>query len=233
MDNITPVPELEIYLIRHAQSKANAGFSQSEEVNFSDRADPVLTERGLLQAKNLGEYLSDIDFSCIYSSGLKRAVMTAAAVREHQNENKKHLLFPLLTENGTGDDYKGASWDELKLISSGISLIDDLSPDTPILYYNDYKDEPSHFLRAKKVIDYLRSKHFNGEKICVVSHAAFITYIVFHLMGHEKTPAFDISFSNTGITKIEFYKPGTNKYGDVIFEYINDTSHLPSDMRTK
>lgn len=233
MSNPTPVLEFEIYLIRHGQSKANAGFSEPEKMKFSDRADPVLTEKGKVQAETLGEYLSDIDFDCVYSSGLKRAVQTASAVIRHQNEKKPHLIFPLLTENGTGDDYAGASWQELYAINPDISLIPELAHDAPILHYNDYKNEPSHFLRAKEVIDYLRSHHGDGEKICVVSHAAFVTFIVFYLMGHEKTPEFDISFANTGITKIEFYRHGTNRYGDVIFEYINDTSHLPSDMRSK
>ena len=31
---------------------------------------------------------------------------------------------------------------------------------------------------------------------------------------------------NTGVTKVTIYKKGTNKYGDIVFEFINDTSHL-------
>ena len=42
----------------------------------------------------------------------------------------------------------------------------------------------------------------------------------------EKSPCFDIDFDNTGITKVTFYKQGTNKYGDTVFAFINDTAHL-------
>ena len=36
---------------------------------------------------------------------------------------------------------------------------------------------------------------------------------------------FDIDFHNTGITKVVFYQKGTNKYGDIVFEKIDDTAH--------
>ena len=52
-------------------------------------------------------------------------------------------------------------------------------------------------------------------------------------MGLKEVPSFDINFSNTGVTRIIFYKPGTNKYGDIIFDYINSTSHLSGLPETK
>ena len=36
----------------------------------------------------------------------------------------------------------------------------------------------------------------------------------------------DLDFKNTGVTKVTIYKKDTNKYGDIVFEFINDTSHL-------
>ncbi|MBQ8015351.1 MAG: hypothetical protein IJ264_04090, partial [Clostridia bacterium] len=58
------------------------------------------------------------------------------------------------------------------------------------------------------------------------NHAAFMTFLVFSIMGFKKSPIFDIDFHNTNITKVTFYKEGTNKYGDIVFEYINNTVHL-------
>ena len=80
--------------------------------------------------------------------------------------------------------------------------------------------------RAKFVIDYLRSRYRNGEKVVLVSHAAFITNLVFVIMGLDKqAPAFDIDYCNTGITRVTYYKPGTYKWGDTVFRYINSTAH--------
>lgn len=233
MENKKPVLELEIYLIRHAQSNGNAGIKVREVPTIQDMADPRLTELGITQAKHLGAYLSDIDFDAVYSSALLRAERTATEVINRQKTRKALRLLPLLTENGMTEEYKGASWEEIHEINPDAALAPDLKDDTPLMCYSDKNDDKALFERAKKTIEYLRSHHENGEKICVVSHAAFITHIIFYLMNLKEIPLFDINFTNTGVTRILFYKPGTNQYGDIIFDYINDTSHLPKNMDTK
>ncbi|MBR3597406.1 MAG: histidine phosphatase family protein [Clostridia bacterium] len=233
MENKQPVLELEIYLIRHAQSNGNAGIKIHEVPTIQDMADPLLTQLGISQAKALGDCLSDIDFDYVYSSALMRAERTATEVINKQKNRQKLRILPFLTENGMGEDYAGATWEELHEINPDASLAPDLPEDTAILCYSDKDDDKALFERAKSTIDYLRSHHADGEKLCVVSHAAFITHIIFYLMGLKEIPVFDINFSNTGITRILFYEPGTNQYGDIIFDYINSTSHLPKDMNSK
>lgn len=232
METEKNILELEIYLIRHAQSNGNAGIAVHEIPTIQDLADPCLTQLGISQAKALGEYLSDIDFDNVYSSGLFRAVHTATEVIKAQNNPQKLRILPFLTEIGMGRDYCGASTEELLQLNPEAHLAPDLPEDTEILCYSEHDDNNAHRERAEKTINYLRAHHKN-EKICVVSHAAFITHVIFYLMGLKELPSFDINFSNTGITKILFYKEGTNKYGDVIFDYINSTSHLPKNADTK
>ena len=112
-------------------------------------------------------------------------------------------------------------------IPNSAVLADGVDPMHPLVCCNSHDDEAGLFERAEKVIEYLREKYKNGEKVVAVSHAAFITFIVFLIMGFKNNmPKFDISFYNTGITRIIFYKEGTNPYGDIVFEYINDTTHL-------
>lgn len=233
MENKAPVPFLEIYLIRHAQSNGNAGIKVREEPTIKDMADPLLTQTGITQAGLLGEHLGNIQFDYVYSSALRRAVRTATEVIKRQEKPQKLRILPLLTENGMSDDYKIDSLDEIRTINPTAELSPHINEASPLLCYSDNKNEPELFARAKETVGYLKKYHGNGEKICVVSHAAFITYIVFHLMEFNKTPVFDIDFTNTGVTKIQFYKPGENKYGDTIFSYINGTSHLPENLNTK
>ncbi len=233
METEKNVLELEIYLIRHAQSNGNAGIRVREIPTVQDMADPLLTPLGISQAQRLGEYLSDISFDAFYSSALLRAERTATEVINKQKDKKPLRLLPLLTENGMSEEYKGASWEEIREINPYALLAPDLPEDTPLMCYSSKNDDISHFERAKATIEYLRSHHKNAEKICVVSHAAFITHIIFYLMGLKEVPAFDINFSNTGITRILFYKEGTNQYGDIIFDYINATAHLENNMETK
>lgn len=233
MEQEKNVVELEIYLIRHGQSNTNAGINVHETPTVQDMADPYLTELGVSQAKALGQYLADTDFDYVYSSALFRAQRTATEVIKAQKSPQKLRILPLLTENGMGRDYPGATWEELHAINPDSHLAPDLPEDTEILFYSEHDDDADHYVRAEKTIEYLRAHHGNKEKICVVSHAAFITHIVFYLMGLKEVPAFDINFSNTGVTKIIFYKPGTNKYGDIIFDYINSTAHLAGLPETR
>lgn len=233
MEQEKNVVELEIYLIRHGQSNTNAGINVHETPTIQDMADPYLTEIGISQARALGEHLSCVDFDYVYSSGLFRAERTATEVIKEQKNPQKLRILPLLTENGMGRDYAGATWKELHEINPDAHLAPDLPEDTEILFYSDHDDNASHYVRAEKVIEYFRAHHSGKEKICVVSHAAFITHIVFYLMGLKEVPSFDINFSNTGVTKIIFYKKGTNKYGDIIFDYINSTAHLKDLPETK
>lgn len=226
MEKTVPVLELEIYLIRHAQSEGNVKRTNTENLTVADHADPKLTSLGIEQAKLLGSYLSDIPFDAVYSSALLRAVRTATELINKQNTRQLLRLLPLLTENGMDENYNGADWEDIHAINPDAALAPELLPDTPLMCYSDSADDEALFERAKQTIDYLRTHHKNGEKIAVVSHAAFITTVIFYLFGMTKSPAFDINFENTGITRILFYKPGTNKYGDLVFDYINDTAHL-------
>lgn len=233
MEKSTPVLELEIYLIRHGQSNANAGIKVREVPTVQDLADPVLSEHGIYQAGLLGDHLSDIQFDAVYSSALLRAERTATEIINRQKIRQPLRLLPLLTENGMGEEYKGAPMEEILSINPDAVLAPDLPENTPLMCYSDKNDNEAHFERAKKTVEYLREHHKPGEKLCVVSHAAFITHIIFYLMNLRELPLFDINFTNTGVTRILFYKPGTNPYGDIIFDYINDTSHLPKNADTK
>ena len=70
MEKVSPVTELEIYLIRHAQSNGNAGVRVREIPTIQDMADPLLTPLGISQAQLLGSYLSETEFDAFYSSAL-------------------------------------------------------------------------------------------------------------------------------------------------------------------
>lgn len=225
MENTKPVVELELYLVRHGQSMGNAGYGR-EELTLKERNDPLLTEKGLSQADLAGRYLSNIDFDFIYSSGLIRAISTADGILRHQKISKSVNILPMLSEVGIAPEYDGITVDEMKEFCKTVVLADGINETDPRVYHSTFENESEMFDRAKTVIEYLRLRYNNGEKIAAVAHAAFLTILIFHIMGFEEAPVFDISIQNTGITKVIFYKPGTNPYGDISFEYINDTSHL-------
>lgn len=225
MENTKPIVELELYIIRHGQSHGNAGYGR-DNLTIKEANDPYLTEKGIAQAQAAGKRLADVEFDAFYSSALLRAVQTATEIMKKQSAEKTLNVHPLLTEVGVNPEYSGASMDEICEICPTAVLAPDVSEADPFVYHSNFENESEMFERAKKIIAHLRERYKNGEKVAVVSHAAFMTFIVFWIMGFkDAVPAFDISFNNTGITKVVFYKEGTNKYGDIVFEYINDTTH--------
>ena len=227
MENTKPVVELELYIIRHGESMGNIGYNGRTDLTLREGTDPLLTEKGINQAIAAGNYLSHIGFDAVYSSALMRAVRTAGEIIIKQPSEKSLFIHPVFSEMGIPEEYHAVSMKELRELCPTAEIADGVDSGSRLMESTSGSDEKGLFERAERAIKYLRSKYKNGEKVAVVSHAAFITYMVFHIMSYtDKVPAFDIDFNNTGITKVIFYKQGTNKYGDTVFEYINSTSHL-------
>lgn len=72
---------MNIYIARHGETKWNVegrmqGFKNSD-----------LTQRGISDARSLGESLKNIDFDYIYSSPLGRALDTAKYIRKDDSIN--------------------------------------------------------------------------------------------------------------------------------------------------
>lgn len=225
MEKQKPIVELELYLIRHGQSHGNVGYDK-EDLTAQERHDPILTEKGIKQAQLTGKHLADIDFDRIYSSGLLRAVRTATEILNEQPTEKPLYIFPHLAEAGLSAEYE-TTIEAIRSINEKAILSPELEQSTPLLIPSDSKDDDALLTRAELVVKHLRENFCHGEKIALVSHGAFSTFIVFYIMGYtQKLPLFDVNFSNTGITKIILYKEGTNHYGDIVFDYINNTEHL-------
>lgn len=219
----------EVYFIRHGESYTNLDDFVPD--NLTDANDPLLTETGMAQAEALGAFYKRISFDDVYSSGLRRAAMTGAALAKHQQQKTLNIL-PDLCEVFLEPEYEGQSLDALQSLCPDVKLKTaegyEGSEKLIIPDYNPRVDEPVYFERAAKVLDYIEKRYNSGEKIAVVSHAGFLTYIMFYLMGvRDKEPEeYDIRLSNTGVSKITWFEPGTHRYGDYVFDSINDKSHL-------
>lgn len=223
-----PVKELEIYFIRHAQSTGNAA-PEAEDIPFDEHHDPWLSEKGLMQAEKLGEAFRDMKFDAVYSSAMRRTVSTAKGLVSRMEEAPVINLVPTLSERGIPDTYDGQGIEELKKIYPSLQVADGFDADGILITQDKGVPDSVTLGRAEAVLDYFRSRYSSGEKIAVVSHAAFLTYVIFYIFGiREEMPDFDTDISNTGVTKVTFYKEGTNPYGDTVFSYINDTRHLES-----
>lgn len=225
MENKKPVLLLDLYLIRHGQSEGNVR-TNSDGLSLSDMVDPPLTAKGQRQAHLAGEFLSDIVFDTVFASPLLRAAQTATEIIKEQVAPKILEILPHIIEAGVGKDYNDGL-DRVVAMNPDITLAKGLPEDTPLIMPSSADDSDGLFARARTAVDYLLNRFKNGEKVAVVSHAAFLTYIVFELMGWDgKLPLFDVNFQNMGMTRVLIYEKGSNPYGDIVFDYINNTEHL-------
>lgn len=231
MSSETAVIEMELYIVRHGQSCMNIknGYGiPEEELTRDQRENPPLTELGRYQAEQLGEYYSDVKFDAVYASPLRRATMTAYYALLHNKCSDKYIYtMPWLIECGIGEDYSAVTFDELNAEFDGRILAPDGIDVSGHLVCGDGSNQDSHRNRASSVIDYLRKRYTNGEKVMCVAHGAFNTDLFLHAIGAQDTRLFDPAFANTSVTKIIFYKENTGPYGfDIELCYTNSTAHL-------
>lgn len=85
-----------LYIARHGESHGNTGSDTGKN--------PTLTEKGITQAKLLGERMKNIKLDCILSSPLARAVQTAEETAKLQNKSIKIMPDIYEVENETQDE---------------------------------------------------------------------------------------------------------------------------------
>lgn len=212
---------LELYFIRHGESLTNAGLID-EYADPESTEDPILSKKGFEQARAMGKYLRFVNFDAVYSSALKRAMLTAGALIDEQGKQQELLIHPLLSEINVKEPYGGMTPAELPLYVRTAVPAPGVDIDSPLVINQSDDDEAAVLARADEMLFYFYSRYKNGEKVAVVSHGGFITYMLFHIMEfRKKCPGFDITLSNCGVSLVKFFEPGTNPYGDVSIEFIN------------
>lgn len=231
MEKKKPVLLLDLYIIRHGQSEGNLPRN-TEGMSLTERVDPPLTPKGKRQAHLAGEFLSDIMFDNVFASPLLRASQTATEIIKEQVVPKTLEILPYIIEAGVNPDFEGDNLARVREINPDIIVAKGLPEGTPLIMHTPSDDADGLFQRARRALEYLQTRYHNGERVALVSHGEFLTYIVFDLMGFEgKLPIFDVNFKNTGITRIMIYEKGTNPYGDVVFDFINSTAHLFGEQK--
>jgi probable phosphoglycerate mutase len=81
-------PVTELLLVRHGEQSKSGGSGP-----FGEVIDPPLSERGVRQAELVGQRLADRQIDAVYSSGLRRAFDTGAAIGRH------HGIEPMIMDD--------------------------------------------------------------------------------------------------------------------------------------
>ena len=224
-----PIIELELYMIRHGESVSNAGIEKDLPVEF--QTDPPLSPKGQREAELLGEYFKDLPLDYLLSSGMRRTMTTAneVAIRQPENGARQIEVHKIFTECGTGEDSRNRTIEEIQQDIPAVIAAEG-TDGTQTMFYSKNHTDAQLLERAKDAVKYLRDRFHNGEKVMVVAHAAFNTFMLFAALGLSCEQAFDPSFHNTSITKITFFKEGTGSYGDIHLDCQNSVPHLVKEM---
>jgi len=200
---------MKIYITRHGQTKWN------QEGRMQGWKDSDLSQKGVENAKRLGESLRHIDFDCIYSSPLGRALDTAKHIRG--DKDTPIIIEEDLKEMGFG------VWEGMET-----RKIEELYPEERFNFWN----KPHLFQplegetfgqvqrRVKRALDKI-IKNAPGENVLIVSHAVVLKTIYSIVKNKALEHLWDPPFMyDTSLTVIEI----KDNQIDMILE--GDVSHL-------
>ncbi len=197
-----------LFLVRHGESTWN------RDHRIQGQLDPPLSELGLTQAQLVGTRLASRHPEAIYSSDLKRALETAAAIGAATGVRVQPL--PALREIFLGE-WEGLSTAEVADRFPDAWARWSVEPDWDLVPGGEpaaaFDDRVAHAL------DGTIEHHPHGDVI-VVTHGGVIQTALHRIFGKPSRGLFPFRISNASITLIE------KRDGRVIIAAVNDTAHL-------
>ena len=183
---------LRLLLIRHAETDWN------RERRYQGYRDTALSETGRAQAEAAGRLLAAERFEAVWSSPLKRARETAAAIAAPQG-------LAVRVEEAFGEMRFG-EWEGL--------TVDEVIARFPTLY-RAWLETP-HLVappgaetlgevraRALKGLETLRAAH-DGRTVCLVTHGVTSRILILEALGLGLDRIWSLQVSFTGISELEF-----------------------------
>jgi 2,3-bisphosphoglycerate-dependent phosphoglycerate mutase len=221
---------MQLYLVRHAESKNNASPAHLRV------EDPTLTAVGRLQGEKLADWMRTLRMDALITSPVRRALQTTRYVRDATSQHV-HVWDSVFEEGGiyrghgpnaneggpglTRDDViEHVTGDE-----SGCTLDESI---TPAGWWGSRPRESPEDAqsRAALLVERLTSRFGPDEVVVMISHADFKRRLLHELIGHDANPQSFGKLRNTGITKIDW---DGKKWQ---LDWFNSVSHLPARLIT-
>jgi len=204
----------EIVLVRHGETEWNVA-----EV-FRGRVDVGLNETGVKQAKLLGEYLRQVKVEAIYSSPLKRALMTAEAIARCHNLHVE--IAPGLIDLDFGQ-WQGLPRQEVRERYGELYAEWARNPARVTLPGGESLSDVTE--RAVRVVDEVIARHEGT--VVLVSHRVVNKVLICALLGLDNTHFWDIRLDACGVTTFAYDN------GRFVLVRHNDTSFLKPVEKTR
>lgn len=231
---------MELYLIRHGQSANNATEETGQRV-----CDPPLTETGREQARLVAEWLRDLNRARVYPGGgnglrltrlyaspMLRALETAEAIRRTTGLIP-YVWIDVHEQGGIWLDH-GDGRGQVGLPGMGRAEMWERFPHFVLpagvreegWWNRPWEDEASAYTRAQRVAEELREMAETDERVGIVSHGGFGSFLMDVLLGLPFTPHIRFSMNNTSVCRLILTPGGTG------VRFLNRVDHLPGELVT-
>ncbi|UCD08396.1 MAG: histidine phosphatase family protein [Dehalococcoidales bacterium] len=197
----------ELLLVRHGETEWNAG-----EI-FRGRADVSLNEKGVVQAKQLGEYLKNSRLEAVYSSPLQRAVCTAEKIAKPHSLDVR--IDPALIDMDYGE-WQGMPLAEVRKIYKNLYIKWVRSPENVKFPGGEDLDNVKN--RSVATVNKIVKEHKGS--VVLVSHRVVNKVLICFLMGLDNFHFWNIRQETCGISSFSYEE------GRFILTKHNDTSFL-------
>jgi alpha-ribazole phosphatase len=181
---------IELIFVRHGQTNMNT------KGTYSGWSDSELTEKGIEQAYEAKQKLSDLKVDAIYSSPLKRALRTAEIINE--NFNKEIIIDGDLREHSFGE------WEDLTYDEICAKFPEDAAEwqKDPINYCIKGGESTAQFYnRVSKFFDNFIEKKGEGTYL-ITAHLGTIMIAISHLLELGIEHMYRFRVDNCSITRI-------------------------------
>jgi probable phosphoglycerate mutase len=199
---------LRLILVRHASSTWN------DERRIQGQLDPPLSEKGRDQAGRLAVRFRGMAVEGFYSSNLRRAAQTAAAIAVELGREPE--LVPELREVALGE-WEGLNREEIIARYPEAWEQWRRGPSWDVVPGGE--GAASFESRVGAVLDRLTANHRAG-RVIVVTHGGVIQVALLRALGRSSNGLFPFTIANTSLTVLE----GSPER--LVVGRVNDTCHL-------
>jgi 2,3-bisphosphoglycerate-dependent phosphoglycerate mutase len=198
----------QVIIVRHGQTQWNIKTIRQGHL------DSPLTERGIAQAKALGERLAIETFTALYSSDLGRALQTAQVIAAATGHSI--VTDPRLRERNLGI-FQGLNGQEIQQkFPEEYRLHRSLGPDYIIPGGESVRQQVE---RNLEYLNELAEKHL-GERIVIVTHGGVLSGLFRHTFSIPFNAPRRFEFTNAGLNVFNY------EQGNWYLQTWGDISHL-------
>ena len=207
---------LQIVFVRHGQSLGNLGLPTPKGHHEQDTP---LSPYGKLQAERLANAFKKGEIAHIYSSPMTRTIQTIYPTA--QKLCMEIELMPDLLE--VGSTIRGCCEEMLrKDFPLVIPCTTQPTQSGGRLCLPENESEQEITARAKRCIEYFKSKYSSGETIIAVSHGAFFSHLLCAALGVKEDNLFRCQIDNCGCTVVTY----RGEKRQAFLRTANNTTHL-------